>query len=114
MASTMPLGFNLRNDLAKISDAELATRLDQTINELEATKPTFGLWMIFPGARGPLRHPWFYKLHLLLGGVPWWKRSIWPNEGGTGRHHLLECELQDLRDELQRRVQTRRARRLSS
>ena len=114
MTIPMRFGLNLRGDLAKLSDTELATRLDQTIKELEQTQPTFGVWMIFRGTRGPLRHPWFYKLHLLLGGVSWWQTSIWPNEDGTGRRHLLECELQDLRDELRRRVQTRNTMRVSS
>jgi hypothetical protein len=110
----MGYGINLRGDLAKLSDAELAARLDETIGELEDTKPTFGLWLTFRGARGPFRHPWFYRLHLLLGGVPWWRRSIWPNDGGTGRRHLIECELQDLRDELQRRVRMRKLAKVDS
>ena len=114
MAILMRFGLNLRGDLAKLSDTELATRVDRTIKELEQTQPTFGLWMIFRGTRGPLKHPWFYKLRLLLGGIPWWKHSIWEDDGGTGRRHLLECELQDLRDELQRRVQAPNTLRVSS
>lgn len=103
----MALALNLRGDLAKLSDAELAERLEDTMQALDQVKPTFGLWLLFPGARGPVRHPWAYRMHLLLGGVPWWKRSLWPNEGGTGRRHLLQCELQDLHDETRRRLANR-------
>ena len=110
MAILMRYDPNLRGDLAKLSDTELATRVDSTIKELDRTAPTFGLWMVFRGTRGPLRHPWFYKIRLLLAGIPWWDFA----DGGTGRRHLLECELQDLRDELQRRVQMRNTSRVSS
>jgi len=49
MAILMRFDPNLRGDLAKLSDTELATRVDSTIKELDRTAPTFGLWMAFRG-----------------------------------------------------------------
>jgi hypothetical protein len=105
----MAMAMNLRGDLAKLSDAELAERLEEALNAVDGIRTTPGQGLIFRGCRGPLRHPIFYKLHLMLAEVPWWKAWGWIADGGTGRRHLMECELQDLHDELYRRVQSRRA-----
>ena len=104
----MRFGINLRGDLAKLSDAELATRLDETCKELEATKPAPRFSPVLAGVRGPLRHPWFYKLHMLLAA------DMWPGNAGVAQRHLLECELQDLNDELLRRVQMHKSAKVTS
>jgi hypothetical protein len=66
---------NLRGDLAKLSDAELAARLEATWQALDAARSrkssfwTFGItpqfWLVYPW-RGPFRHPRFYRFWMML------------------------------------------------
>jgi hypothetical protein len=48
-------GLNLRGDLARLSDAELAKHLEETIEALDTTRPTRGIWFLV--ARLARTHP---------------------------------------------------------
>jgi hypothetical protein len=62
--------INLRGDLAKLSDAELAERLDQTSQafDVSVNEPRSNGAKLRRSFRGPLRHPWFYPLTSVLVG----------------------------------------------
>src|SRR5215470_830943 len=70
----MGLSINLRGDLAKLSDAELAARLEQAwqTHGVGETKPKY-FWMgWFPlwwSRRGPIRHPRIYRFLAILSGA---------------------------------------------
>src|SRR5689334_7143570 len=101
----MGAGINLRSDLAKLSEGELAKELER----LEAyhssrfgLEPTVGSlrgqWktgFVWPFGRGPLYARWAYRL---------WIWYYWPFRGAVGTQYLVECEIKDLRDEMRRRA----------
>jgi hypothetical protein len=62
----MRFRINLRGDLAKLSDAELVDRLQAAWTAYDAAERSnrFTLWY---SRRGPLRHPWFYRLFSIAG-----------------------------------------------
>jgi hypothetical protein len=65
--STMPLSLNLRHDLKRMSDAQLAERLErtwQTYSEAEAEAWPYKLLASF---RGPFRHPLAYPFFSWVG-----------------------------------------------
>jgi len=122
----MGLSINLRGDLAKLSDAELAARLEQAwqAHEIGETKPKF--WMSwFPlwwSRRGPIRHPRIYRFLAILSGadVPavlvlplaWIfssKAFYSPTKGDQfWVTHLAICEIRDIEDEIKRRLANRK------
>jgi hypothetical protein len=58
----MALSINLRGDLAQLSDAELAARLEQAWQAYEVAEKrewTSNWWLL--GKRGPIRHPRAYQ-----------------------------------------------------
>ena len=99
--------LNLRGDLAKLSDAELAERLVSAWNSYDETdrKSRFDLWY---SRRGPIRHPLVYRLFSIAGVG----RGLTMNSLGTGPFirwdaygmHLTICEIRDLQDEIERRL----------
>jgi hypothetical protein len=103
----MRFGINLRGDLAKLTDAEIATMFETLISRREATyraAPSLAgnKWLYQKGfesplGRGPLHAPIFYKIL----GLPY--LNIF---GGPSLYdlYLLDCELKDVRDEIERRV----------
>ena len=103
-------GINLRADLAKLSDSDLVAELNHMIDyrlERFGTAPAVGSLRGFfrygfahwPGGRGPVRARWAYRLRIGYFG---------PFRGAMGTQYLVECEIKDLRDEMQRRVDIRK------
>jgi hypothetical protein len=112
---------NLRSDLARLNDTELATRLDEPWHQYEAAdKPR---WGPLHSWRGPIRHPRAYRFLRVLWGIdgPWWlvllvatafsdKRveKLFRADGPPDTHLTL-CEIRDMVDEVERRVAKRQA-----
>jgi hypothetical protein len=104
-------GINLRGDLAKLSDAEIASKFEGLIAGREtmyrAVPLTAGNKWLYqrglgkPLGRGPLHARIFYKL-LGLGYLSFRNPSLYDL-------YLLDCELKDTRDEIERRVRRRKA-----
>jgi hypothetical protein len=105
----MRFGINLRGDLAKLSDAEIAARFEALIagrEPMHRALPGFsgnkwlyqrGLGLLF--GRGLLHARIFYKFYGLQY-LSFGKPSLYDL-------YLLDCELKDVRDELKRRVARR-------
>jgi hypothetical protein len=106
----MRWGINLRGDLAKLDDAEIASRCETLMADREALflemprndvlkaayQSGLSVWM----GRGPLHARVFYKLHgfLAFGGpFKYFRNRLYDL-------YLLDCELKDVRDEIKRRV----------
>ena len=107
----MAWGVNLRSDLAKLSDSELAEELDRLLEYHSSrfgSAPAVGslrglfrygfAWPLF--GRGPLHARWAYRF---------WIGYYWPFRGPLGTQYLVECEMKDLRDEMQRRIEKQNA-----
>jgi hypothetical protein len=117
----MALALNLRGDLAKLSDAELAERLSAAWQRHDANRqyaddsPVFSL-------RGPMRHPRIYRFlmwlrategnfHLLALPLVL-SSSLTDRMCGhfaLGEPHLALCEIRDIMDEMKKRVAARKA-----
>jgi hypothetical protein len=103
----MRFGLNLRGDLAKLGDAEIAARLELLLAQREELYLSLsGLagnkWLYqqgfgLPLGRGPFHARIFYRIAAFLYAGRLNGRSL-------GDLHLLDCELKDVRDEIQRRV----------
>jgi hypothetical protein len=101
----MAWGINLRRDLRELSDSDLAEELDRFCKYREArwgTHPPVGdlrrFWRYgieWPFGRGPIYARWAYRF---------WIGYYWPFRGPAGTQYLVECEIKDLRDEMQRRA----------
>src|SRR5262245_53094080 len=112
----MRWGINLRGDLAKLSDADIAARFNTLADEREALFPTLsnhglqksayqrGLTLWF--GRGPLHARIFYELYALLTFGPFPKMF---RRYDLRPLYLLDCELKDVRDEIARRVTQKKA-----
>jgi hypothetical protein len=118
MIRLMLPSINLRHDLASMSDAELAERLEriwQIHSRAVAEALPLKIWTSF---RGPVRHPLAYpfiswlgvRSGLALGGSfgPSFSYSIQglfsEQDRALMRTHLSLCEARDIVDELKRRV----------
>ena len=122
----MGFGINLRGDLAKLNDAELAARLKDAWDRYEAAGgPQNSSWSsrwTFRGWRAPVRHPRVYRFLTIAsnsGGTLWLDaifafflshkkaerplRVIDPKAAIA----LDLYEIQDLVDEMERRVMQR-------
>jgi hypothetical protein len=107
----MALSINLRGDLAKLSDAELAgeferllaerPKLSSSISWLERMAWQSITWPWIWIGRGPLRARIFYRLIALDFGQ---RKNNLIDLHYPSALHLLDCELKDVRDEIQRRV----------
>jgi len=103
------LGINLRTDLAKRSDTELAAELDRlceyrrtrfgTAPRVGSLKGILFYGIEWPFGRGPIHARAAYKV---------WIGYYWIFRGPRGTLYLVECEIKDLRDEIQRRVDARK------
>jgi hypothetical protein len=107
----MRFGLNLRGDLAKLSDADIASRFEILMADREALFPTLSnhglqksayqnrltLWF----GRGLLHARIFYELYALLTLGPFLKTF---RKYDLRELYLLDCELKDLRDEIKRRI----------
>jgi hypothetical protein len=121
----MRFSVNLRGDLAKLSDAELAARLEGAWRAYEAIEKSGWFWIGWPvGWRDPIRHLRVYRffsaLGLIIGGH--WLFNILIAGLLSGKSterflraepevdtHLTLCEIRDLTDEMERRVNSRKA-----
>jgi len=108
------LAVNLRGDLAKLSDAELAERLEAAWREYDAA----------PGyrpSRGPIQHPRAYRFLTLLRGTMGSPSDLLPalllSLGLSSKRfaHRLKpngelsvCEIQDIMDEMEQRLKSRK------
>jgi hypothetical protein len=103
-------GVNLRSDLAKLGDRELAEELDWLLEyhsscfgsapAVGSLRGLFRYGFAWPFGRGPLYARWAYRF---------WIGYYWPFRGPSGTQYLVECEMKDLRDEMQRRIEERKA-----
>jgi hypothetical protein len=113
----MRFGINLRGDLAKLDDAEIASRYEALISETEtkhrATRAHASgrvIYRIWKGSmgRGLFHGRVFYKVQaFLLGGFV----AIVGQEVLTETDlelYFLNCELKDVRDEIKRRIRYRK------
>jgi hypothetical protein len=106
----MRFGINLRGDLAKLDDVEIASRFDALISETETQHRTLPAHVrdklvhraevgLFVG-RGLFHARVFYKIQAALfvgfGILPHFNL------------YLLDCELKDVRDEINRRVRNKK------
>ena len=104
----MHFGINLRGDLAKLTDAEIASMFETLISKRETTYQAVSPFQLgnkwlyqkgfgMPLGRGPFHAPIFYRF---LG------LSYFNIFGGPSLYdlYLLDCELKDVRDEIERRV----------
>jgi hypothetical protein len=106
----MGLSINLRGDLAGLNDAELAARLEQAWKAHEAAKDRVPQYNIWYSRRGPIRHPWAYRMLSIVGvsgpgpglssylGFGPFLRMTWMEV------HLTLCEIRDLNDEIEHRA----------
>ncbi|MGM4916075.1 hypothetical protein [Tardiphaga sp. 813_E8_N1_3] len=110
----MRFGVNLRSDLAKLDDFEIAAHYEKLIAEkvgMIQELPEFAKYKLFRWlaamltGRGLFHAPRFYKMQAFVIGA---LLSV----GGSSPiidanfldHYLVECELKDVRDEIRRRV----------
>jgi hypothetical protein len=105
------LGLNLRGDLAKLTDDELAGCLQNELDRRERLAAHLGkslnIWLYqqgfgMPFGRGLLHARIFYKVMGFFYGGSLSGKSL-------GDLYVLDCEIKDIRDELQRRVSVRGA-----
>ncbi len=103
----MRWGINLRGDLAKLDDTEIAERYETLISEME-TKHKVVYQVGKYSARGLLHAHIFYWIQAVIFGV----FDGLSGHGSTSpsgiKLYLLGCELADLRDEIERRVRLRK------
>jgi hypothetical protein len=115
----MRFGINLRGDLAKLDDAEIASRFEELVSETEtkyraipacARNKWFHRGAVgFLFGRGLLHARVFYKIQAVVFGC---FLLISGNDLLTPESidlYLLDCELKDTRDEIKRRVGRQRA-----
>ena len=104
----MRFGVNLRGDLAKLDDAEIASRFEGLISEMETKHKVVyqaGKW----SARGLLHARIFYRIQAGIFGVLFaFGGNTMVTPSGI-ELYLLGCELADVRDEIERRVRRRKA-----
>jgi hypothetical protein len=119
----MALALNLRGDLAKLSDAELAERLHAAWAKHDASRK-YPRWSFRPSFsfRWPLRHPRVYRflsaMEAMGSGSGHWIDLLFPLVmsskltdalvDATGDEYLILCEIRDITDEIERRVNSRK------
>lgn len=118
----MALSVNLRADLAKLSDQELAERFERTSRALDRVQRGWGQWRLFT-FRGPIKHRRIYRFFSMLGAgggnlaldafialvFSHKKYERLYNAPDRPDFHLSVCEMMDIADELERRVKYRKA-----
>jgi hypothetical protein len=113
----MRFGINLRGDLAKLDDAEIASKHEALMTEMERK------YLEVPGSerntrmlrsglgsligRGLFHARIFYKILALLC-------ECFPYVDDSFDRYLLDCELKDVRDEIKRRVRRRQERAMAA
>jgi len=114
--STMPLSLNLRHDLKRTSDAQLAERLERIWQDYSQAEAEAWPYKLLASFRGPFRHPSAYLFFswVGVGTAPFFTfgPSFGFSIGGLlskryrtfMRMHLTFCEARDSTDEMKRRV----------
>jgi hypothetical protein len=101
----LPQGVNLRGDLSKLSDSDLADRLARLHDEFDRLESPLRkierFFDISNGWRGPVRARPMYSIWLFLS------RGM---STSSGRQTLVLYEIQDIQDEMQRRLAGRERR----
>jgi hypothetical protein len=111
----MRFGINLRGDLAKLDDAEIASRFEELVSETETKYPVYARskWILrgegFPFGRGLLHARIFYKIQAVVVGCFLVVRGHTLLGPASIDLYLLDCELKDTRDEIKRRIGRQRA-----
>jgi hypothetical protein len=75
----MRLQINLRGDLAKLTDQELARRLEEAWQAYgtSMSNPRFKFFKVWASWRGPIRHPLAYRFTSFVGlGGGWLPRFL--------------------------------------
>ena len=108
----MGFAINLRGDLAKLSDAELAGRLEAAWKSHDEAAAASRVKLRY-SRRGPLRHPWAYRFLSVVGlqgpGFSYYLGlSPFLRFDAVGQHLAL-CEVKDLTDEIERRTTLKQA-----
>ncbi len=110
---------SLRFDLVRLTDAELAGRLEESLAVRADLGPSRAREAL--GRRGPVRHPLVYRALCLLSAGPTGtpldaliplitlNRHLteWLLSGRDSRIYLTTCEIRDLQDEIRRRLRER-------
>jgi hypothetical protein len=116
----MRLGVNLRFDLKRLSDAQLAALLESSWERYETAQPMAMPYRLRSSARGPIHHPLAYPfLSILSYSEPWsWGLSlaflfsidglISSRTRAMMHMHLALCDIADVTDELRRRATRRK------
>jgi hypothetical protein len=107
----MRFGINLRGDLAKLTDAEIASTFETLMTKRKTTYQAAPFqagnkWLYqkgfgMPLGRGPFHAPIFYKFLGLSYASVFGSPSLYDL-------YLLDCELKDVRDEIERRVRRKK------
>jgi hypothetical protein len=121
--SDMRPWINLRRDLKRLSDAELARRLDEAFQAFDEASKAMQPLRLLGSWRGPIAHPLAYKLISIVEmrrrywlfwdiGIAFWlsfNNWLWREEQlyQVMRAHLAKCEASDLLDEVSKRVALR-------
>jgi hypothetical protein len=113
------VGVNLRFDLKRLSDLQLAALLERSWQRFETAESRAKSYTLRASARGPINHPWAYPFISILNyGLAPWNMTLAFNlsiaalfsvENRAIMHmHLALCDIADVTDELQRRALRRR------
>ena len=112
----MPLSLNLRHDLKRLSDAQLAERLERTWQDYSQAEAEARPLKLKASFRGPIRHPTAYPFLSWVGVRALLSFTFGPSFGfsvqgllskrlrALTRMHLTLCEARDVTDEIKRRV----------
>ena len=103
----MRFGINLRGDLAKLDDGDIASRLETLMAEREA------LYRAVPFSSG---NKWLYQRgvgmvfgrRLLHARIFYRFYALQYLGSSLSELYLLDCELQDVRDEIKRRMRQKK------
>jgi hypothetical protein len=110
------LTVNLRSDLAQLSDDELAERLSQAWKDYETARQDadasgYRLWL---SARAPIRHAAAHAFLSVAGIRRGWHFSglavggLFRGANPAFDMHRSLCDIQDMHEEIERRVAERR------
>jgi hypothetical protein len=116
----MGWGVNLRFDLKRLSDFQLAALLERSWQRFETAKSRAKSYTLRASARGPIRHSWAYPFISILNyGLASWDMTLafHPSisalfsleDRAIMNMHLALCDIADITDELQRRASRRRS-----
>lgn len=112
----MGLGINLRFDLMRLSDTQLAALLDECWQRYEAARESAAPLVVLSSGRGLIRHAWAYPFVsvLMYGRSFLWAFGlavecslaglISARDRAIMQMHLALCDIADIEDEIRRRL----------